>query len=62
VCYAPPIGAGLYVGEEFLESSIQTTPQINPQSPFPLHCGHTIGRGRTIEVEGLKTLHYSAEI
>jgi len=54
VCYAPPIGAGLNEGEEFLESPIQTTPQFNPQSSFPFHCGRTIGRGRRIEVEEAK--------
>jgi len=37
VCYAPPIGAGLNEGEEFLLSPIQMTPQINPRSLFPFH-------------------------
>jgi len=54
VCYAPPKGAGLNKGEELLESPTQTTPQINPPSPFPFHCGRTIGRGRRMEVEGAK--------
>jgi len=54
VCYAPPIETGPSKGEEFLESPILTTPQINPPSPFLFHCGSTICRGRRIEVEGVK--------
>jgi len=46
VCYAPPIETGpRNKGEEFLESPILMTPQINPRSPFRFQCGG-------IEVEG----------
>jgi len=54
VYYAPPIETEPSKGEEFLESLILTTPQINPRSWFPLHCASTIGRGRRIEVDGVK--------
>jgi len=47
VCFAPPIETGpRNKGEEFLESPILTTPQINPRSPFRFKCG--------TEVEGAK--------
>jgi len=39
VCYAPPITTGPSKGEEFLESPILTTPQINRRSPFRFQCG-----------------------
>jgi len=54
--FAPPVGAGPSKGEEFLESPIQTTPQINRPSPFLFHCGSTIGIGSRIltQVEGAK--------
>jgi len=51
VCYAPPIETRPSKGEEFLESLILTTPQMNPRYPFQFQCGG-------IEVEGAKNSTY----